>query len=227
MRKPDLGAWVADMSEPITHATLFRLGFSLAAGTITALVAAGSARDFPLAVMTGWVVGAATFCAWTWAQIGPMDGDDTRAHATREDPGRALGDTILLVASIAGLGGVGVLIVASGAKQGGGQFEAAVGMLAVAASWVLVHTLFTVRYARIYFTEGGGIDFNSPAVPTYADFAYLGFTIGMTYQVSDTTISTRSMRATLLRHALVSFLLGAVILASTVNLVSQVASAGA
>jgi len=43
----------------------------------------------------------------------------------------------------------------------------------------------------------------------------------MTFQVSDTAITQRAMRRTVLRHALLSFLFGAVILATTVNIVAS------
>jgi uncharacterized membrane protein len=84
-----------------------------------------------------------------------------------------------------------------------------------------VHTVFTLRYARLYYLNGsGGIDFNQDDEPAYAEFAYLAFTIGMTYQVSDTDLKTRAIRSTALRQALLSFVLGAVILATTINLIA-------
>ncbi|MGB8384414.1 MAG: DUF1345 domain-containing protein, partial [Dermatophilaceae bacterium] len=60
----------------------------------------------------------------------------------------------------------------------------------------------------------------------YRDFAYLAFTIGMTYQVSDTDLQTSPIRLTALRHGLLAFLFGTVIVATTINLVVQLASSG-
>jgi uncharacterized membrane protein len=91
----------------------------------------------------------------------------------------------------------------------------------VFVSWTLVHTVYTLKYARLYYSGNpGGIDFNGSGPPDYPDFAYLGFTIGMTFQVSDTTISSRPIRRTALKHAWLSFPLDAVIIATCVNLVS-------
>jgi uncharacterized membrane protein len=88
-----------------------------------------------------------------------------------------------------------------------------------------VHTLFTLRYAELYYTgPDGGVDFNEGNPPRYVDFAYLAFTIGMTFQVSDTDIRAYPIRATALRHALLSYLFGAVVLASTVNLLAGLSS---
>jgi uncharacterized membrane protein len=95
---------------------------------------------------------------------------------------------------------------------------ARVGIGSVAAAWLVVHTVFALRYARLYYLDGeGGVDFNQGGdPPDYVDFAYLAFTIGMTYQVSDTDLKTSTIRATALRQALVSFVLGAVILATSI-----------
>jgi len=95
-----------------------------------------------------------------------------------------------------------------------------VGIGSVIGSWLTVHTAFTLRYARLYFPDRT-IDFNQPDFePTYSDFAYLAFTVGMTYQVSDTNLSSRAMRRTVLTQAMVSFILGAVILGITINLIA-------
>jgi uncharacterized membrane protein len=93
----------------------------------------------------------------------------------------------------------------------------------VVLSWTVVHTVFMLRYAHEYYTPPvGGIDFKSGDYePDYRDFAYLAFTVGMTYQVSDTELNRREIRHTLLRHALLSYLFGAVILALLVNVIAS------
>ncbi|MFB9285993.1 DUF1345 domain-containing protein [Pseudoclavibacter helvolus] len=94
----------------------------------------------------------------------------------------------------------------------------------VRASWALIQVLFTLRYAGVYYRSGGtGVDFNQPEPPEYRDFAYLALTIGMTYQVSDTNLTSTCIRREALRHALLSFILGVTVLAAMVNLVSALA----
>ena len=89
----------------------------------------------------------------------------------------------------------------------------------------MVHTVFTLRYARLYYTgTDGGVDFHQDDPPRDGDFAHLGFTIGMTFQVSDTDLTTTKVRVTALRHALLSYLFGAVILAATINLIAGLAT---
>jgi uncharacterized membrane protein len=95
-------------------------------------------------------------------------------------------------------------------------------VVSVVLAWVVVHTIFTLRYARIYYGgPDGGVDFNEKAAPDYADFAYLAFTIGMTFQVSDTDLTSKAMRRTALRHALISYLFGAVIIGLIINVVAS------
>ena len=117
-------------------------------------------------------------------------------------------------------------MVAAGSRTGPGAIEAAiVGLLAVAASWFAVHTLFTVHYARLYYSgEPGGVNFHDPEPPAFRDSAYMAYTVGMTYQVSDTEIGSSEMRATVMRHALLSYLLGAVVLAVPINLIAGLGS---
>ena len=147
-----------------------------------------------------------------------MDAATTKRRATREDPTIGASHTILLLASLASLAGVALLLFASG--RGEELLAAVLGVLSVAASWITVHTIYTLGYAAPYYSgTEGGIDFNQKEPPAYADFAYVGFTLGMTYQVSDTTISDSRIRAMVLRHALLSYLLGAIVIATTVNLV--------
>jgi uncharacterized membrane protein len=118
--------------------------------------------------------------------------------------------------------------LSAGSKAAGeAEVAAAVGIGSVTAVWLVVHTVFTVRYARLYYLNGSsGIDFNQDdGQPTHGDFAYLAFIIGMPYQVSDTDLKTRTIRGTALRQALLSFVLGTVILATTINLVAGLSSA--
>jgi uncharacterized membrane protein len=72
-------------------------------------------------------------------------------------------------------------------------------------------------YARLFY-DAGGLRFDD-GPPDYRDFAYVAFTIGMTYQVSDTAIVTKAMRRVALRHTLLSYLFGAVIGATVLNVV--------
>lgn len=80
--------------------------------------------------------------------------------------------------------------------------------------------MYAARYAYLYYTDPvGGIDFNSEHLPEYRDFFYFSYNLGMTYQVSDTNVSSTRIRSLVLRHCLLSYLFGTLILASAINLV--------
>ncbi len=173
--------------------------------------------------MIGWDCAAVVFVAWVGlCTIAPMGSTQTAAHATREDPGNAVSDLIVLVASVASLAAVGVVLIKASSRHGASRdLLAGVGVGSVTLSWLAVHTLFTLRYAKLYYTGvDGGINFNQKTSPRYLDFAYPAFTLGMTFQVSDTDLETTAIRATAMRHALLSYLFGAVILAVTINLIA-------
>ncbi len=128
---------------------------------------------------------------------------------------------------MASLIGVGFVLIEGKAKGGPVSPGVAigVGIGSVVLSWAVVHTVFTLRYAKLYYAEsdGTGIDFNQPGPPKYSDFAYLAFTIGMTFQVSDTDLQNTLIRATALRHSWLSYAFGAVIIATTINLIAGLA----
>ncbi|QLL08657.1 DUF1345 domain-containing protein [Mycobacterium vicinigordonae] len=172
----------------------------------------------------GWIAAAATYLVWTWIVVLPMDAAKTREHVEPEDPPRGwLTDAVILTASVASLAGVEHLL-AAGSKSGAEKdIAAAVGVVSIIAAWCVVHTVFSVRYADIYYSDANdgitSIGFTGSDNPRFLDFFYLGFTIGMTYQVSDTSLQTGQLRRIALAQALLSYLFGAVILAVTINLV--------
>jgi uncharacterized membrane protein len=179
------------------------------------------------AALIGWDLTALAYLVITWPVILPLDAERTRQLATVEDNTRGWTDAVLFSAALASLLGLGLLLVSRARADGARLQELSVGLAGVLLSWALIHTIFTLSYARLFYDhDQGGVDFNQATPPAYSDFAYLAFTVGMTFQVSDTAVTSRAMRATVLRHALVSYLFGAVILAVTINLLAGLARRG-
>jgi uncharacterized membrane protein len=198
-----------------------RVLVSFAAG-IAAFAIAWLATPWQAAALVGWNVAATAFIAWIWFTVAGMDAASTAKHAAIEDLSRSTADLILILASVVSLIGVGLSLLEASDTEG---LEKAmivgVASVSVILSWATVHTVFTLRYARLYYgAGGGGIDFNGDRAPTYTDFAYLAFTIGMTYQVSDTSIGSKAVRRTALHHAYMSYLFGTVVVAMTINVVA-------
>ncbi len=207
-----------------------RLAISLAIGAGAGLVLS-FVLEWQLALLSVWVVTASLMLGWIWAVvIVPMSSDATRRRATSEDASRTVLRVLLLTAAVASLIGVFYVFVrASEAHAGRKVLLIAYAGLTVVLSWALVHTLYTLRYAHLYYsdatypTEGphGGIDFKNDLAPAYSDFAYVAFTIGMTFQVADTDVRSPAIRAAVIRHAGLSYLFGTVIVASAINIVAS------
>ena len=197
---------------------------ALLAAVVVAAVVGPVTSSWGGAALAGWLAAATTFLGWTWWAVWRLDEAGTAAHAQREDPSRSVADLVLLGAAVVSLLTVALVIFRASEA---GALQVALGILSVAASWAIVPPLFTLRYTRDYYAAPvGGVDFHDDDGPTYRDFAYLAFTVGMTFQVSDTDLTSAAMRATVLRQALVSFVFGAVILAVTLNLVAGLSIRG-
>lgn len=216
--QPDMPHWLARwLWRQRRTRQLISAAFGVVAGVLTAVFG-----SWFYAPAIGWDATALVFLTTVWLGIWPMSVKTTAEHATREDPSRATSDVFGLCAAVASLAAVGIVLVrahdATGLDKG---MLAGLGFLTVAVSWATVHTIFTLRYALLYYTEPvGGVDFNVPELPSYRDFAYLALTIGMTFQVSDTNLKSSDIRATALRHGLLSYLFGSLILAAAVNIIA-------
>jgi uncharacterized membrane protein len=198
-----------------------RVTCALLAGAVIGAIA--SLFTVPSAsILLGWDVAVAIYLAWTWSAVRRLDPGTTARLAKREDPSVAVAEFLVIGAGTAALGAVAFALVKAGQAAGGMKaYLIAVGLLSVVLSWTVLHTVFTLRYARAYYSEpAGGIEFNEEEPPTYLDFAYFAFTIGMTFQVSDTNITSKEIRRVTLRHALLSYLFGAVLLGVVINVVA-------
>ncbi len=192
-------------------------------GVVTAVTAFFSA--WQVSALLGWCGGSLTFVTLAWIVMLPSDAARTREISMRLDETRLAADLLVIAAAVASLVGVGFILLKASSEHGAAlALLTTLGVLSVVLAWALVHTVFTLRYADLYYDEAGdgGIDFNNDDdPPDYRDFAYLALTIGMTYQVSDTNISKRSIRRTALRHALLSYVFGTAAIAMTINVVAS------
>jgi uncharacterized membrane protein len=198
-----------------------RVVISLGAGAVAALVVA-IVGPWWLIPLSGWDIAALIFVSWMWRSLWSLNAADTAKQARRENPRRAAADALLISASIASLIAVGLVLVRAGHTTGLSKaLLIGLSILSIVLAWSVVHTVYSLRYAKLYYerTEGG-VDFNTQGAPCYIDFAYLALTIGMTFQVSDTNLQTTAIRRTALRHALLSYAFGTLIIATTINLIA-------
>ncbi len=197
-----------------------RLTIALALG----LVAGGGVSfvgPWILAALAGWAVAASFILGTVWSFVARFDAAATRAVATREDDSRAAVDVIVVTACVTSLAGVIIgLARAKESSHGLSIVLTTVAVVTVLLSWGTVHTMFVLRYAHLFYSNPAtpAVDFpNDGSAPDYLDFVYLAFTVGMTFQVSDTTVANRQMRHAVIRHALLSYLFGTVIVGITIN----------
>ncbi len=194
-------------------------------GAVGGLVAAGIAlsagTSWSVAALCATNVASLVFVVLVRASVAGADHAATARLARAEDASRAAAEAVLIGAGIASLLAVGfTLAQASHAHSPARGLLTALALASVAVAWSSVHTVYALRYARLYYTPpDGGIDFHGDR-PDYLDFAYLALTIGMTFQVSDTDLTGKRVRRTALHHALTSYVFGTVIVAITVSSVA-------
>jgi uncharacterized membrane protein len=198
-----------------------RLAVAAAAGVAVGVVL--NFESLTASLLGGWAAAGLIFTAWTLAVIVPMDAQETAEHALREEPTRFLERVVVLIAALASLAGLVVVLAGGGLRTN--PLTAATVLAAVVASWASVHTLFAVRYARLYYTPPvGGIDFhNDDEAPQYTDFTYISFTVGMSFAISDTDLRTTAMRKAAQVQGLLAYLFGTVVVALLVNLIAGLA----
>jgi uncharacterized membrane protein len=187
-------------------------------------LSAGLHASWMLAALTAWDAGGLCLLALAWVTIASCTAERTRRRAADEDPGRTVVYLVVLFSS--GVSLLAATPLVRHAKQIAGPEGNALVMLClanVALSWALTHTAFTLRYAHLYYRDGGkgvgGVEFPGAPAPSYFDFAYLAFTVGMCFQVSDTSVSSPQIRRTVLLHAVLAFVYNTAVLAFVLNLV--------
>ncbi|MUL84027.1 MULTISPECIES: DUF1345 domain-containing protein [unclassified Mycolicibacterium] len=210
------------MHAPWLLSAVSRLAGSVIVG-VGAGVVTGVLTDAPLGVLAGIATTGATFVLAGWILLWPMDAEATRHNAHREAFTPVLEELVVVAAALGALVSIVFLLVHGGSHSD--PSAAATALAGVFMAWAGMHLMYAARYAYLFYTpKPGGIDFNSDDPPAFRDFFYFSYNLGMTYQVSDTGVTDTTIRAVALRHCLLSYLFGTVILATTINLVVGIVS---
>ncbi|HWJ92183.1 MAG TPA: DUF1345 domain-containing protein, partial [Flavisolibacter sp.] len=174
-------------------------------------------HSLTIAALSWWIVFSAFLLLFSWATILARHPKDTAIIASEQDEGYWLLFIIILTASIFSLFGILYLLhrVPTVSRESA-RMQLLLSIIALFTSWILIHTLFTIKYADMYYrtvAEGkdpvqgnGGLSFPGAQSPDFLDFAYYSFTIGMTYQTSDVNTTTQRARRLTLLHSLISFI---------------------
>lgn len=193
---------------------------SVGAGAAVAVAVAllGPVR---LAVLAGWAVAASSLLWWVWRISWPQDYAGTKRLA--EEEGRShVTDTAVLTAAVASLVAVFDGVISASYHDAVAVSAVVLAVVDTILSWALMNTVFALKYARLYYAGGdGGVEFEEDQRPAYSDFAYLAFTVGMSFAVSDTALRSTQIRKVGLGHALLSYLFGTGVIAVAVSLLTN------
>jgi len=153
---------------------------------------------------------------------------DIRKHSKQEDGSRIYVFLLVVITSFASLFTVLLLMSSQSSKDTPQTIFIPVAISGMLLSWLMVHTIFAFHYAHLYYGDdtndsskhAEGLEFPGEKKPDYVDFAYFSFVIGMTFQVSDTEVTSRSIRRLVLLHGLLSFGLNTFVVALTINIIA-------
>jgi uncharacterized membrane protein len=181
-----------------------------------------------LHLLVSWDVFCLFFVLLNWITFFTILPQQIRNGARKQNEGRVVVFIIALIATLAALSAVLLLLLDKSQSYREVSFTLLCSFGGLILSWVLVHTIFTVRYAHLYYADhkednskhAGGLEFPDGIHPDFLDFAYYSFVIGMTFQVSDVSISSRKLRRLTLLHSLMAFAFNTIIVALTVNVIA-------
>lgn len=184
--------------------------------------------DIVTHILIGWDTFSLCLIVMEWITFSTTKTQQIREQASVQDPSRTLIFFVILIATLASFLAVLLLLLTKEKFGPTKSFHLIIAVGGMILSWFLVHTIFTLRYARIYYgddktnpkTHAGGLDFPGDEKPDYMDFAYFSFVLGMTFQVSDVEISSKRLRRLAMWHGLLSFGYNTIMIALTINLIA-------
>ncbi len=197
-----------------------RFVMAMGIGTCATLLLPASV-GWRVRVGIGWDVGALLLIVFAWLVIGRADAKETADRAGSHDPGRTMVWVIALASSfVSFFSALSLLRKGHADTDAPAALRTVISLSAVLLSWVLTHTVYTLRYAHLYYRRihAGGLEFPGGKPPRDLDFAYFSFTLGMCFQTSDVAVSSSRIRRTVLIHALLSFVYNTTILALALNI---------
>ncbi|MBE7417442.1 MAG: DUF1345 domain-containing protein [Ideonella sp.] len=218
--------WSARISGLQRQALAVAVGLAAAAAAWLAAGVTGGSAETPW--LAGWLGYSGAFLGIAWQLATRLDAQATRRRAQLIDPGARMLFMLVAAVACASIVAVALAVETSRTLQGPARWgHIALAMLALAASWLLLQTVFALHYAREYYRAHGataaghepprGLAFPGAHEPDYLDFLYFSTTVGMTSQVSDVAMPARSMRRLVLAHGLLSFAFNLIVLALAVN----------
>ncbi|HET7116972.1 MAG TPA: DUF1345 domain-containing protein [Hanamia sp.] len=179
-------------------------------------------------IMIGWDTFSICMVVMSWITFSIVNSKQIREQSKVQDSSRSFIFIIVVISTLASFLAVLLLIITK--KEGDNEvsWQMPIAITGMLFSWILIHTIFTLRYAHIFYgdhetkpnTHAGGLEFPGDSKPEYFDFAYFSFVLGMTFQVSDVQITSKRLRSLAMFHGLISFGFNTIMIALTINLIA-------
>lgn len=204
---------------------VYKMPLLFVAGVIV-FFALPSKVDFLTRIMLGWDVFSLVTVIAYWTIFLKTSIAQIKEKANAEDSSTIIIFSVVVIATLASL--LAMILLVTSKDESNKAIHLVTAISGMIFSWLLVHSLFAVRYAHLYYSDDdkrrnntkGGLDFPEDDEPDFKDFAYFSFVIGMTFQVSDVEISSKKIRRLALVHGLISFGFNTVIVALTINVIA-------
>jgi uncharacterized membrane protein len=205
-----------------------RLVYGLVVGLVVGLIPFPA--GLPTRILLAWCAGAITFLVLAWSLAVVFDATQTRAHAQAQDQPGVLLFLLVLVSVFASVAGIVFMLQHAKDLVGAERVShLALFVVSLVASWMLMQAIFAFRYAHLYYQEalrghshGAGLTFPGDLPPDYFDFLYYAHVVGMTSQVSDVVVTSRTMRRLTLLHSGTAFAFNMLVLALSINVMVSV-----
>ncbi|PZP48339.1 MAG: DUF1345 domain-containing protein [Pseudopedobacter saltans] len=211
--------------------TLPKIGISILIGIITILLLHPIVKEDLIRYILGYSAFGIVLLGFYWVSFYRSPISHIQKEAQKEDSGRTVISFLILISILGSILAILLIIVSKNANPQTKLLHIGSSILGVSIAWFLLHTIYTVKYAHIYygnskFEKGCGLSFpeGDDYMPDFKDFLYFSFVLGMTFQVSDVSITTKKMRHVALWHSLISFIFNVVIIAVTINLIAGLGS---
>ena len=192
--------------------------------------------SLPIRLLAAWDAGMICLLVMTWWVMLRSTPDAMRQVAQQQDVSRLVISIVVTTAACVSV--LAIALMLQEGKQTSSILFAlylALSLVTILSAWMLVHTIFALHYAHGYYRDGSQslqeakaeeLDFPGEVDPDYWDFLYFSFVIGMTSQVSDVEIISRSLRKLALFHSILSFFFNTMVLAMSINIVASLIQGG-
>ena len=217
------------------HGSTVRLAIAITVAIATTAALPGG-WSWVLRSLGGWSAGMLVYLAIAWRMMLCADADTTRRYCRTEDQNRGMIDMLLLLVSGASIVAVCVALREASTPGGPGKIvSVGVPIVAAVLAWLLVHTIYALHYARLFYHNDedpdgpptGGFDLHQDdAEPDYRDFLYIALAVACTFGVTDTELTSKPVRRTVMWHALLAFAFATIVLALAVNVITNLLSSG-